>query len=136
MSATEQQFVSSGNSEAIEAWDGPLFERFVQYRHIVVAGLGGHGEEAMRLHPPEMGDHILDLGCGFGDTTRQLAALAGPDGFAVGVDASPRFIEAAIREAHEAAVGNVRFAVADIETAGLGERFNLAFSRFGTMFFA
>jgi SAM-dependent methyltransferase len=136
MSATEQQVESSADSEAIEAWDGPLFERFVQYRHIVVAGLGGHGDEAMRLHPPEMGDRILDLGCGFGDTTRRLASLAGPAGLAVGVDASRRFIDAATREAHEAAVDNVRFAVADIETAVVGERFNLAFSRFGTMFFA
>ncbi len=29
--------VSPANAEAIEAWDGPLFERFVKYRHIVVA---------------------------------------------------------------------------------------------------
>ncbi len=136
MSATERQVVSSANSEAIEAWDGPLFERFVEYRHIVVAGLGGHGDEAMRLHPLAAGDRILDLGCGFGDTTRQLAALAGPEGFAVGIDASRRFIDAATREAHEAGIDNVRFAVADIETTVFGERFNLAFSRFGTMFFA
>jgi len=136
MSVTQQQPVSSTNAEAIEAWDGPLFERFVQYRHIVVAGLGCHGDEAMRLHPPQIGDRILDVGCGFGDTTRRLAGLAGPEGFAVGVDASPRFIDAAGREAQEEGVGNVRFAVADVQTAALGERFDLAFSRFGTMFFA
>jgi hypothetical protein len=53
----------------------------------------------MRLHRPEHGDRILDVGCGFGDTTRRLAELAGPEGFAVGVDASPRFIDAASREA-------------------------------------
>ena len=39
MSATEQQSMPLGNAEAIEAWDGPLFDRFVQYRHIVVEGL-------------------------------------------------------------------------------------------------
>ena len=52
-------------------------------------------------------DHVLDIGCGFGDTTQQLASLVGPDGFAVGVDASPRFIEAARSEAGEAGVENV-----------------------------
>ena len=134
MSPTDQVPVSEANAEAIEAWDGPLFERFVQYRHIVVAGLSNVGDEALRLHPPERGDRVLDLGCGFGDSTRQLAELVGPDGSALGVDASPRFIEAATEES--AGVANARFAVADVETAAFGERFDLAFSRFGVMFFA
>jgi ubiquinone/menaquinone biosynthesis C-methylase UbiE len=124
------------NAEAIEAWDGPLFERFVQYRHIVVTGLSAYGDEALRLHPPHPGDRVLDIGCGFGDTTQQLAKLAGPSGSATGVDASPRFIEAAIQEAAEAGAENVAFAVADVERGVPGEGYDLAFSRFGTMFFA
>jgi SAM-dependent methyltransferase len=132
---TEQQQTSpEANAEAIEAWDGPLFERFVQYRHIVVAGLAAHGDEAMRLHPPQPGSRVLDLGCGFGDTTRQLAALTGPRGSAFGVDASPRFIEAATEEA--AGIDNVSFAVADVERTTFDGPFDYAFSRFGTMFFA
>ena len=95
-----------------------------------------HGDEAMRLHPPEIGDRTLDIGCGFGETTRRLAALTGPDGLAVGVDASPRFIDAANRETQDQGIGNVRFTVADVQSANLGQRYNLAFSQFGTMFFA
>jgi SAM-dependent methyltransferase len=127
------------NAEAIEAWDGPLFDRFVQYRHIVTTGLGAHGDAALALHPPPPGGHVLDIGCGFGDTTRQIAALVGPDGEVVGVDAAPRFVEAATHEAQEAGVSNVRYAVADVQTAdlgGLGGPFSMAFSRMGTMFFA
>src|SRR4051794_5005786 len=90
--------VAPGNSEAVEAGDGPLFERFVQFRHLMVSGLAIHGEEAMRLHPPGAGERVLDLGCGFGDTTVRLAELVGPEGSAMGVDASPRFIEAAATE--------------------------------------
>ena len=128
--------VPQANAEAIEAWDGPLFERFVKYRHIVVAGLERFGNEAIRMCPPPVGGRVLDIGCGFGDTTQQLAAAAGPDGFAVGVDASPRFIEAARSEAAEAGVENVRFEVVDVEQATFAERFDHAFSRMGTMFFA
>jgi SAM-dependent methyltransferase len=128
--------VSPANSEAIEAWDGPLFERFVKYRHIVVAGLKQFGDEALRLYPPPSGGRVLDIGCGFGDTTQQLAELVGSDGFAVGVDAAPRFVAAARAEAAEAGVENVRFDVMDVERASFGERFDLAFSRMGTMFFA
>ena len=135
MTPADQQQSPTSNAEAIEAWDGPLFERFVQYRHIVVAGLSGHGDEAMRLHPPQSGGRVLDIGCGFRDTTRQLAALAEADGLAVGVDASDRFIAAARRETQAQDV-NVQFKVADVQTANLGDRINLVFSQFGTMFFA
>ncbi len=78
------------NAEAIEAWDGPLFDRFLEYRQIVVAGLRNFGDHALRLHPPQPGERVLDIGCGFGDTTQQLAVLVGPEGLALGVDAAPR----------------------------------------------
>jgi ubiquinone/menaquinone biosynthesis C-methylase UbiE len=136
MSTLERGNATEANAEAIEAWEGPLFDRFVQFRHIVVAGLRDHGDEALRLHPPAVGDRVLDIGCGFGDTTQQLAALVGPTGFALGVDASPRFVEQAKLEADQAGVRNVSFQVADVQLTSFSERFNLAFSRFGTMFFA
>ena len=124
------------NVEAIEAWDGPLFDRFMQFRHILVEGLRAHGDEALRRYPPAPGAHLIDLGCGFGDMTQQLAALVGPDGTAVGVDASARFVAAAQRDAAAAAVANTRFFAADVEDAGLGGPYDAAYSRFGTMFFA
>jgi ubiquinone/menaquinone biosynthesis C-methylase UbiE len=134
-SASEQQV--SANDEAIRAWDGPLYDRFVRFRETVTTGLGAHGEEALRLHPPRHGQRVLDIGCGFGDTTQRIAGLVGPEGEAVGVDAAARFIDDAIREAGEAGVANARFLVADVqEGLGRDERFDMAFSRFGTMFFA
>lgn len=134
MSAEIQPAASPANEEAIEAWDGPLFDRFVQFRHLMVGGLSAHGNEAIRLHPPARGQRVLDVGCGFGDTTRQLAEIVGEEGAALGVDASARFIELATDEAQ--GVANVSFAVADVETASFGDGFDMAFSRMGTMFFA
>lgn len=125
------------NEEAIRAWDGPLYDRFVRFRETVTSGLGAHGEEALRLHPPQPGQRVLDVGCGFGDTTQRIAGLVGPEGEAVGVDAASRFIEDAVREAGEAGVVNARFKVADVQESLGGEGgFDMAFSRFGTMFFA
>lgn len=128
--------VATANEEAIEAWNGVLFDRFVQFRDIVVKGLGAHGDEALRLHPPKPGDRALDIGCGFGDTTQQIAELVGPEGSVLGVDAAERFIETARAEAEEAGTGNVSFRVADVEATEFDERFDYAFARFGTMFFA
>jgi ubiquinone/menaquinone biosynthesis C-methylase UbiE len=121
------------NTEAIEAWDGPLFDRFVRYRDIVTTGLGAHGERALELHPPQPGDRALDVGCGFGDTAHRIAELVGPSGAVLGVDAAPRFIESARAEY---GAENVRFEAADVERTAFEEDFDLAFSRFGTMFFA
>ena len=123
------------NAEAITAWDGPLYDRFVRFRELVTVGLGAHGEHALRLYPPHRGQRVLDIGCGFGDTSQRIAALVGADGEVVGVDAAPRFIETARRES-EAGLRNVRFEVADVQTDELGGPFDVAFSRFGTMFFA
>jgi ubiquinone/menaquinone biosynthesis C-methylase UbiE len=128
--------VASANEEAVGAWNGVLFDRFSSFRHIVVTGLEPHGEEALRTNPPNAGDRVLDIGCGFGDTTQRLAGLAGADGEAVGVDAAERFIEAAREEAREAGVANVRFVIGDLEVTEFEERFDFAFSRMGTMFFA
>lgn len=126
----------SANAETIEAWDGPLYDRFVQFRDVLVAGLGMHGEEALRLAPPKLGDRVLDIGCGFGDTTQDIARLVGERGEALGVDASPRFIATATEEAREAGISNARFMVADVEKTTFEETFDMAFSRMGTMFFA
>jgi SAM-dependent methyltransferase len=124
------------NREATEAWSGPLFECFVEYRDLVAGGLGAHGEAAMAAHPPRPGDRVVDLGCGFGDTTQRLAGLVGPDGDVLGIDVSEPFIELAQREAEEADAANVRFAVGDVQVTEFEESFDYAFSRMGIMFFA
>jgi len=136
MSTAQTTWGAGANAEAIQAWDGPLYDRFVRFREIVTTGLGAHGEVALRLVPPRAGQRVLDIGCGFGDTTQPIARLVAPDGEAVGVDAAPRFIETARREAAQTGVANARFEVADVQTTPFEERFDLAFSRFGTMFFA
>jgi SAM-dependent methyltransferase len=124
------------NREATEAWSGPLFECFVQYRDLVAGGLGAHGDAAMAAHPPRLGDRVLDVGCGFGDTTQRLAELVGAEGEALGVDVSEPFIELARAEAEEAGAANVRFAVGDVQITAFEESFDYAFSRMGIMFFA
>ena len=128
--------VSPLNEEATAAWDGPLFDRFLRFRYIITSGLSNHGEAALELFPPCKGERVLDIGCGFGDTTQRIAGLVGPSGSANGVDVSPRFIEAARGEAAEAGVDNAHFAVTDVQVGDLGGPYDMAFSRMGVMFFA
>jgi SAM-dependent methyltransferase len=125
--------VAAANVESSEAWSGPLFERFVRFRGPMTAGLGAHGEVALAAHPPVPGDRVLDIGCGFGDTTRRLAELVG-DGEVVGVDVAEPFLEVAREEA--AGADNVDFRVGDVQVADLGGPYDYVFSRMGVMFFA
>ncbi len=128
--------VAAENEEATEAWSGVLFDRFVQYRDLVVAGLKAHGDAAIELNPPSPGDRVIDIGCGFGDTTQQLAGLVGSEGHVTGVDVAEPFIEASIAEAEAAGVENVDFFAADVQVADLKGPYDYAFSRMGVMFFA
>lgn len=124
------------NVEAIEAWNTVLFDKFVRFRGALTGGLALHGNAAMDRHPPPVGGRVLDIGCGFGDTTQQLARLVGPEGIAIGVDAAPRFVERCRQEADAAGITNARFQVADVQQDDLGGPYDQAFSRMGTMFFA
>ncbi len=128
--------VSPDNAEATEAWSGPLFEIFLKYRDLATAGLGAHGEVAMRSNPPRPGERALDVGCGFGDTTQRLAELVGPRGTALGIDVSAPFVEKAREETEAAQAGNVSYLLADVQTLELPREFDYAFSRMGIMFFA
>jgi SAM-dependent methyltransferase len=98
-----------------------------------VGGLGIHGDRLLARAKPEKHERVLDIGCGFGDTTRQLAALAGR---AVGMDCAPRFIATADADARAAGITNASFFVADAQMDDLQGTYDLAYSRFGTMFFA
>ena len=99
MGATRADRAASENAEAIEAWDGPLFDRFVEFKDVLTTNLGRTAtvrSSSCRRSPAE---RVVDIGCGFGDATQQIAALVGPEGEVLGVDAAPRFIEACIDEA-------------------------------------
>lgn len=125
-----------GNDVIIEAWNTILFDKFSRFKHLLVQGLAGHSDEALKRHPHPRDARVLDVGCGFGDSTVRIAASVGLGGEAVGVDCAPRFIDAAARDAAQAGVGNARFFTADVQWDDLRGPYDRAFARFGTMFFS
>ena len=128
--------VAAANEEAVEAWSGVLFDRWARYRDVLAVSIREFSDVAFDLCRPQPGERVLDVGCGLGETTRSLAELVGPAGEVVGIDAGERFVETATAEAAEAGAGNVSYMTGDVQVADMGSGFDLAFSRFGTMFFA
>ena len=106
-------------------------------------GFGGYDAELRRhnevLHRAcgiQVRDRVLDIGCGAGQTTRQAARTARA-GSAHGVDVSETAIERARELARAEGLRNDTFERADAQVCRFPqERFDLAISRFGTMFFA
>jgi ubiquinone/menaquinone biosynthesis C-methylase UbiE len=127
--------MDEGNRTIVEAWNTVLFDKFCRFRHLLVDGLSQHSDAAFERCGYREGERVLDVGCGFGDTTLQIARTVGPAGVAVGIDCAANFVRAAEKEAREAGLPNARFAVRDAQADDLGGPYDHAFARFGTMFF-
>ena len=123
------------NTVPIEAWNTVLFDKFCRFRHVLSLGLSGHSEELFRRRPYRKGARVLDVGCGFGDTTQRIAAQVCAGGEAVGVDCAQNFIDTASRETIDASIKNASFFVADAQVDDLRGPYDHVFTRFGTMFF-
>ncbi len=123
------------NDIIIEAWNTVLFDKFVRFKHLLIDGLSSHSNEALARHTHSPGLQVLDVGCGFGDSTIRIARSVGAKGEVRGVDCAENFIKASLKEAEAAGVDNAKFFVADVEVNDLGGLYDAAFARFGTMFF-
>ena len=93
-----------------------------------------HDEVLRRAYNIRADDRVLDIGCGTGRTTRDAARSAGEG--ALGVDLSASMIEWARETRPGGRVHNVAFEQGDAQVHRFPEdTFDLAISRFGTMFF-
>ncbi len=78
--------MDSGDRVIIEAWNTVLYEKFCRFRHLLVEGLSAHSDAALDRCRYPQGARVLDIGCGFGDSTMQIAGQVGSAGEAVGMD--------------------------------------------------
>ncbi|HTO68779.1 MAG TPA: class I SAM-dependent methyltransferase [Myxococcota bacterium] len=125
------------NAEQIEYWNqqaGPKWASQVEPLDRMLAPLG---LAAIERAAPRAGERVIDVGCGNGQTSLQLAARVGPSGSVLGVDISvPMLAQARARAAAEK-LAQLRFENADAQTFAFPPGgADLVFSRFGVMFFA
>jgi len=82
-------------------------------------------------------DRVLDIGCGAGATCVAAAERVGARGSVLGVDVSSPLPLRAVRRIEARGLQNVELAQVDAERhVFVSGAFDLAISRFGTMFFA
>jgi SAM-dependent methyltransferase len=127
---------SAANAEMIAYWNESGGERFVQFQQRLDVQIGPFGRVAIERGNIVAGERVLDVGCGCGDTTLQIAERVGAEGRVTGVDVSGPMLAVAKRRAQQANVDNVDFECRDAQTAQLPENaFDCVYSRFGVMFF-
>jgi len=119
------------NEDQKRIWNEVNAPRFFAVRGELEKSLAPFGRAAIDALAPAAGDSALDVGCGFGATTRELASRVGSSGRVLGIDVCEPFLAAARAEAP----GNVRYLRADAQTHSFDAPFHLCFSRFGVMFF-
>ncbi|HVA73335.1 MAG TPA: methyltransferase domain-containing protein [Acidimicrobiales bacterium] len=128
--------MSFANTEQAEYWASRASSWMsLESHHEQV--IGPAGRMAMDRLDPRPGQLLIDLGCGTGQTTVELARRVAPGGRAVGVDITAAFLERAREHSGDAGVDNVEFRHGDVQSSDVGRaRFDGAFSRFGVMFYA
>jgi len=75
------------------------------------------------------GMRCLDVGCGAGDVTLEMARVVGDEGEVIGIDADPLVLESARAEAERRAV-KASFRVGDATQIGESPVYDLVFARF------
>jgi len=123
------------NAQQAEYWNDVAGPKWVDLSEAINRQIEPLGQAAMDLAGIAPGQSVLDVGCGCGQTSLELAGRVGPEGRVEGVDLSEPMLAAA-RE-RSAGVDNLRFTAADAQSHDLGEgSYDRIFSRFGVMFFA
>jgi SAM-dependent methyltransferase len=122
------------NAAQIDYWNEGAGQTWAELQALLDRQLQPLGRAIMAALSPRPGERILDIGCGAGETSLELAFAVGPDGAVTGADISRPMLEVARRRTSAA---NVTFVEADAQTFPFEPgAFDAAFSRFGVMFFA
>src|SRR5262245_12673652 len=128
---------SGPNTDMIKYWNDQVAAKWVADNDQLDAMLSPLGAAAIDRGAPRAGERVIDVGCGMGQTSLQLAERVGAKGAVLGVDISTPMLERARERARAAGVTQASFENADAQTHSFPPAsFALLFSRFGVMFFA
>ena len=128
--------IAPGNAEALRGWDGDDGQFWAAHDQHFDAMMGSHTERLLTAAAISAADHVLDVGCGTGRTTRDAARLA-PGGKALGIDLSSPLLARAWQRLGAEGPPNAQFVLGDAQIYPFeADRFDVVISRMGCMFFA
>lgn len=124
------------NEDQIAFWNGEAGQRWVDAQESMDVQLEPFGRAALDAAGVGRGAEVVDIGCGCGGTTLDVAARVGPVGRVLAVDISTPMLRRAQERATAAGLTNVTCVNADASTYRFeAGAFDRIVSRFGVMFF-
>jgi SAM-dependent methyltransferase len=127
---------ADNNSEQIAEWNGAMGQLWAEKQREIDVVVAPFGKAALEKAAPRPGVRVIDIGCGCGDTSIEIAGIIGERGTVLGVDVSQPMLAVARAHATQARCRNLEFRDADASEADLPTDRDLLFSRFGVMFFS
>ncbi|HEY2864692.1 MAG TPA: methyltransferase domain-containing protein [Casimicrobiaceae bacterium] len=124
------------NSEQIAEWNGVLGQRWVAMRQDIDRFVLPFGEAALEVAAPRLGERVIDIGCGCGETSIEIARRVGRTGSVLGIDVSQPMLAFARAQSAPPDAARLAFEEGDAAEARLPADTDLLFSRFGVMFFS
>ena len=122
------------HADQVEFWNGVGGARWVSNQTRTEAMIAGVADLAIERAAVKPGETVIDIGCGCGGTTLEIAKLVGPTGHVIGADVSAPIL--AVAAERLAGFPNAETVLADAATYAFPPGVaDLLFSRFGVMFF-
>jgi SAM-dependent methyltransferase len=131
------QQAGSPNAREMQYWNSAATQAWADQHEPIDRLFAGLTQVALGLAALKPGERVIDIGCGSGTTVLELAARVGSGGHVLGADISKQSVERARERIAAAGMRQAEVALADVSTHAFApNNFDLAFSRFGVMFFA
>lgn len=130
--------MTDGRTQPTEAelWAGPMGERWLANYARFEGMIAPIGAGLLAAAAFAAGEQVIDVGCGAGETSLQVARLVAPGGTVTGLDVNAALIATCRERARAAGLANARFVVGDAARCDVGTAvFDRMVSRFGVMFF-
>jgi len=123
------------NAKQKDFWSGKGGDYWVEKQSEMDIMLNPLGEKALAKLDLKSNSDVLDIGCGCGATTLEIAKKVS-EGTVTGLDISVPMLDKAESEASIQGIANVDFKVVDVQVDQLAsEKYDYVYSRFGVMFF-
>ena len=124
------------NPRGADFWNATMGDAWVSQQGVIRDVFTSVTNVSLGAAAAKPGEHVIDIGCGTGDTLLDFAKIVGPSGAVLGVDVSVPMLGFAKHRVAEAGYGNVSCVLADAMNYAFEPRWaDLVYSRFGVMFF-
>jgi SAM-dependent methyltransferase len=125
---------TTANTDQIAYWNDAAGKTWAEFQDALDRQVGPLGARVIEILAPAAGERFLDIGCGCGETTLELAKRVGPSGAVLGVDISQPML--AVARERAAGVAQASFLQADAQAHPFeAGAYDAIHSRFGVMFF-